>query len=136
MAKITGFKRLVKEDFPSDEQPLIEKLATVFNLFQEQVFYAFNNGITLSENLNAQTSTIRVTVDATGVPMTNSQLKYTLKTRPRGSTVINVQNVTDNSLLAGSPFVSFTLNGETLTLTQITGLLPNKQYDVTVVFFG
>ena len=136
MAKITGFKRLVKEDFPSDEQPLIEKLATIFNLFQEQVFYAFNNGITISENLNAQTTVIRVTVNALGVPNGNNQIKYTLKTRPKGATVINVQNVTDASLLASGPFVTYVLNGDILTLTQITGLLPSKEYDITVVFYG
>jgi hypothetical protein len=136
MAKITGFKRLVKEDFPDDQQPLIEKLATVFNLFQEQVYYAFSNGISLADNVNAQTSTIRVKVSSTGVPTGNNQIKYNLKTRPVGSTVINVQNVTDTTLLAGSPFVTFTLAGSTITLTQITGLLPNKEYDITIVFYG
>lgn len=134
--KISGFKRLVKEDFPADQQPLIEKLGTVFNLFQEQVYYAFNNNITIDENLNAQSVVYRVTVDANGKPVGNNQIKYNLKTRPKGAQVINVQNLTDTTLLAGAPFVMFSLNGNILTINQVTGLLPNKEYDVTVVFYA
>lgn len=134
--KISGFKRLIKEDFPADQQPLIEKLATVFNLFQEQVYYAFNNNITIDENLNAQSVVYRVKVDASGKPVGNNQIKYNLKTKPKGAQVINVQNVTDTTLLAGAPFVTFVVNSNILTITQVTGLLPNKEYDVTIVFFA
>lgn len=134
--KITGFKRLVKEDFSEDEQPLIEKLATVFNQFQEQVYYAFNNNITLSENIAAQTVSVRLRVSNTGVPIGTTQVKYTLKTRPKGSMVINVNNLTDRSLLSGSPFVSYELNGDLITIKQVTGLLTDKEYEVTIVFIG
>jgi hypothetical protein len=134
--KISGFKRLVKEDFNTDDQPLIEKLASVFNLFQEQVYYAFNNNISITENLLAQTTTIRTRVDANGVPVNNNQIKYTLKTRPKGSLVININNVTDATLLAGAPFVVFTLQGDIITIKQITGLLPGKDYDITISFLG
>lgn len=134
--KISGFKRLVKEDFPADQQPLVEKLATVFNLFQEQIYYAFNNNITLSENLAAQTVTLKVKVNAQGVPIGNNQIKYTLKSRPKGSMVINVVNFTDSSLLTGSPFIVYNLNGDIITISQITGLLVDKDYEITIVFFG
>lgn len=133
--KISAFKRLVKEDYDAEDQPLIEKLASVFNLFQEQVYYAFNNNITLEENLSAITVTYKAKVNSSGIPIGNNQIKYTLKTRPKGSMVINVRSY-DGSLLAGSPFITYTLNGEIITITQITGLLPNKDYDVTIVFFG
>lgn len=135
MAKISGFKRIVKEDFDKEDQPLIEKLATVFNLFQEQVYYAFNNGITISENLSAQTNTIRIKVDSSGVPIGNNQVKYTLKSRPSGSQVINIRS-TDGSLLAGAPFVLFDINQDIITIKQITGLLVNKTYDITIVFYS
>lgn len=134
--KISGFKRLIKEDFPEDQQPLIEKLATVFNIFQEQVYYAFNNNITIDENLNAQSVVYQVTVDSNGVPTGNSQIKYTLKTKPKGSQVINVQNLTDTTLLSGAPFITYSLNGNILTINQVTGLLPGKVYSVTIVFYA
>jgi len=134
--KISGFKRLVKEDFPADEQPLIEKLATVFNLFQEQVYYAFNNNISIDENLNAQTVAYRVVVDANGKPVSNSQIKYNLKTKPKGSQVINIQNLTDNTPLNGAPFVVFTISSNLITVNQVTGLVPNKEYQVNIVFYG
>lgn len=133
--KISAFKRIVKEDFEAEDQPLIEKLSSVFNLFQEQVYYAFNNNITIAENLNAITVTYKAKVDATGKPIGNNQIKYTLKTRPVGSMVINARSY-DGSLLTGSPFVTYTINSEIITITQITGLLPNKDYDVTIVFFA
>lgn len=135
MAKISGFKRIVKEDFDKEDQPLIEKLATVFNLFQEQVYYAFNKGITISENISAQTNTIRLKVDSSGVPIGNNQVKYTLKSRPVGSQVINVRS-TDGSLLSGAPFVLFDIDQDIITIKQITGLLVNKTYDITVVFYS
>lgn len=134
--KISGFKRLVKEDFNTEDQPLIEKLASVFNLFQEQLYYAFNNNISLTDNILAQTITLRTKVNSSGVPLINGQLKYTLKTRPKGAMVINVTNITDNSLLIGAPFILFNLKGDIITIEQITGLQANKEYDVTVSFLG
>lgn len=134
--KISGFKRLIKEDFPAEQQPLVEKLGTVFNLFQEQVYYAFNNNITIDENLNAQSIVIRMTVDSVGRPVGNNQIKYTLKTKPKGSQVINIQNVTDTTLLSGAPFITYSINSNIITITQATGLLPGKEYDMTIVFFA
>lgn len=133
--KISGFKRIVKEDFDKEDQPLIEKLATVFNLFQEQVYYAFNNGITLTENVMAQTVTFRVQVNSVGEPTQNSQIKYTLKTRPLGHQVINIRSL-DGSLLNGSPFLLYDINQDIITIKQITGLLSGKTYEITVVFYG
>ena len=134
--KISGFKRLVKEDFNAADQPLVEKLATVFNLFQEQLYYAFNNNISITENLLAQTVTLRTKVDSVGRPVTNSQLKYTLKTRPKGVVVINVNNVDDSSLLTSAPFVVYNLKADVITIEQITGLSAGKDYDVTIMFLG
>ena len=134
--KISGFKRLIKEDFPAEQQALVEKLGTVFNLFQEQVYYAFNNNITIDENLNAQSVVIRISTDVNGKPTGNNQIKYTLKTKPKGNQVINIQNVTDTTLLSGAPFVTFTINSNIITINQVTGLLPGKEYDITIVFFA
>lgn len=134
--KISGFKRLIKEDFPADQQPLVEKLGTVFNLFQEQVYYAFNNNITIDENLNAQSVQYKVTVNSTGVPVGNNQIKYNLKTKPKGAIVLNVQNLTDSTLLSGSPFVVFSVSSNIVTINQVTGLLAGKQYELTVVFLA
>lgn len=133
--KISAFKRLIKEDYPVEDQPLIEKLATVFNLFSEQLYIGFNNNISITENLLAQTFTLRLKVDANGRP-DNNQIKYTLKSRPIGIQVLAVNNLTDTSPLLGAPFITFSLSGDVLNINQITGLVPNKTYELTAVIFG
>lgn len=133
--KISAFKRIVKEDFDEKDQPLIEKLASIFNLFQEQVYYAFNNNITVDENLNAFTTSFKVRVDANGIPQGNGELKSTLKSRVKGVIVLSVRSY-DNSLLTGSPFVSFSTNNNLITINQILGLTPGKDYDITLMILG
>lgn len=133
--KISAFKRLVKEDFEEDQQPLIEKLATVFNLFQEQVYSAFNNNITINENLAAMTANITIKVDALGQPVTSGQIKYTLKGRLSGAQVVSA-NSRDGSLLAGAPFIVYSITGDIITIKQITGLLPSVEYNLSIVFHG
>lgn len=134
--KLSEFKKIVKEDFDVKDQPLIEKLSAIFNLFQEQIYYAFNNNITFSENLNTQIVTFRTRVNDEGVPTGNNQIKWTLKTRPTGHMVINVSNLTDTTLLAEAPFLLYSFNNNLITIKQVTGLLGNKDYDLTIMFIG
>lgn len=134
--KIQGFKKIVKEDFPKDEQDLVEKLGTVFNTFQEQVYQAFNNNIDIADNLNAQYVIFKTKVNAIGVPTGNSQIKYTLKTRPKGTQVIRATNLTDKGLLTGAPFADISLSGDVITVNQITGLLANKEYEIVIIIYG
>lgn len=133
--KITGFKRVIKEDFPQDEQPLIDRLSNALNSYLEQLYYAFNNNISIRENLLAQTVQLRLKVDANGKP-DNNQLNYTLKTRPLGITVMAVYNMTDTTPLSGAPFVVFSISGSVINISQITGLVPGKAYELTLVIYG
>lgn len=75
--KLTGGKRLVTEDFKSDDQELVSKLAYVLNPFLEQMTNAMNSSITVSDNLDMDYKDIIVTVDSLGIPVNNVSFQTT-----------------------------------------------------------
>lgn len=133
--KIPIFKRLAVEDFPQEFRSLVDKIAFSYNSSMEQLNTALSGNIDF-DNLNQAVVTFKVSVNGSGVPLEKIQLSSPLKSSVKGITCINVENLTDTSLLLGSPFVSFTRNSGILTINQITGLQPNKQYNVTVILIG
>ena len=66
------------------------------------------------------------------MPTNNPQVKYTLKSRPKGITVLNVSG----PLLTGAPFVTFSLREGILYFNQVTGLSADKDYDLSIVVYG
>lgn len=135
MAKITTTKRLNKNDFSEEHQDLVDTLSFTINPFFEQVYNAFTNGLSFKDNFYGQSATVTTKVDAQGRPV-NNEIQYTLKTRPQSIMVLNVVNNTDSTGLTGAPFIGFSLNGNTLTLNYITGLLPNKEYTISLFILG
>lgn len=135
MAIITNLKRIIKEDFNSEDQPLIEKLSFSLNPLLEQLTQAFNHGIDFN-NLNQEYATFTLKVDGSGIPTTSSELKHSLKTRIKGIHCIRVENLTDNTPLVGAPFVSFTTKNDLIQISQVTGLVADKQYRLSLVIIG
>lgn len=133
--KIQSLKRIAEEDFDSKDRNLVRKLAFALNPALDQLNEALNKNIDF-DNLNQSVVSFRTEVDASGVPKAPIQLASTLKTSVQGIQCIRIDNLTDSSLLASAPFVNFTRNSGILTITQITGLLPNKQYNVVVILIG
>lgn len=135
MAKVTNIKRLVKEDFEAEDQPLVDKLAFALNPFLEQVSAAFNKGID-ADNLNWQTGFVEIEVDANGIPKITTQIKIELKVRIKGSWVILAQNLTDNAFPTGTPFVTFTTNNNLLTIQHVAGLPADKRFRLSIILIG
>lgn len=135
MAKITSSKRLNKDEFPDEYQDLIDTLSFSINPFFEQIYGAFTNGLTFKDNFYGQAVTVTTKVDAQGRPV-NNQVPYTLKSRPQTIMVLNVVNNTDSSGLTSAPYVGFSLNGSTLTLNYITGLVAGKEYTLSLFILG
>lgn len=133
--KFNGFKKLVKEDFDSKDQALIEKLAFVFNPLIEQLVQAFNKNVDF-DNLNQEIIYLNTKVNATGVPILGTDVKTTLKTRLKGIQCISALNLTDTLPPAGAPFVTYTVSSNLIKITNITGLLPNKDYQLTLILIG
>lgn len=136
MAKVNNLKRLVKEEFESDDQVLIEKISFSLNPLFEQLTSAFNKGIDF-DNLNQQFSFLDVEVNNLGIPKVETELKYTLRTRLKGAQVISVQNLTDTTFPTGAPFISYTVKANgVLGIDHVTGLPADKRFRLSIVLIG
>lgn len=135
MANVTNLKRLVIEDFDKDDQPVAQKIAFSYNPLMEQLTAAFNKGIDF-DNLNQQLSSVIINVDGTGAPVIPVQLKYDLKTKIKGTQVISVENLTDNTFPTAQPFISYSINSNLITINNVTGLPSGKDFRLSVILYG
>ena len=137
MPKISQPSRLRTEDFPQEQQPLIQKLAPGINEFQDQVTDLINNGKLDFDNLNRQKHDFDVFTDATGKIQGAIPLKLKLKTKPYGIHIVRVLNVNDPGTLPDYlPLIAFTFNDEILTITSIKGLTNGAKYRLYVEIIG
>lgn len=137
MARISGFQRLVKENFPSKYRDLVDSFYSLNNALEQIVNALNNNQITVSDNMNQQYKTITVTVGATGIPLQPVTFQSTLTTKTVGIIVVSAQNVTNtNTYPTTAPFISFTDNSGTVTINNVLGLQANQQYSLTLLTTG
>lgn len=132
MAEVTNIKPLVKEDYPKEYQELIERLSFSLNPFMRQVVAAFNKNIDFN-NLAESLVTFEATVDSNGIPQSVIQIKIDPNKKIIGSYVVYTENLTDSTNLAGSPFITYSTNRSILTVSHITGLVPQKKYNIRAV---
>lgn len=130
MAKVSNKKLLLVEDFPEKYKSLIDRLAFSLNPFMDEVVNAFAGNIDIS-NLTQEIVEFRVLVDSDGVPQVNTS--FGVSSRPRGFSIINVTNNTDNSLLTGAPFITYSINNVLINVKHVTGLAENKTYTITLL---
>lgn len=135
MAKVVNLKRIVVEDYAKEDQDTVTKLAFSLNPLVDELSNAFNKNIDF-DNLNQQYSTFTVTVDGTGKPTSQLQIKYELKTRMKGIHVISAQNLTDTTYPTAAPFISWSFASNLITVNNIAGLPANKQFQLSVVIIG
>lgn len=135
MSVLPTFKTLQASDFPPQYADLINQLALLVNNNLQAIFTAFGNGISLSDNIACQVSTVPITVDSNG--NTTNSANFSIKTsgmRISGLTVINVANTTNSSILpTGAPFCSYTPGTQSITINNVTGLQTGYQWSLTVI---
>lgn len=136
MAKVNNIKRLTKEGVEEDYHQLIDTLSYSLNPLIEQIIGAFDKNINF-DNINQELLIFEAEVNASGVPKNTLNIKTNLKTRINGCFVINISNLTNaNALLIGSPFVSYSLITNGIVVNQITGLIPDNKYRISIVVIG
>jgi hypothetical protein len=135
MASVPKLKRLTREDF-KDAPVWIERLLYWLNIFFEAVNRALSNGLTIEENMSAQTKTFQITA---GAAATNNTTNFalTMKTVPNHLFVGKVMNVTtDNYNPIGSAvFVEWRYQDGQVYITSITGLTNGNVYEFNVMLF-
>jgi hypothetical protein len=97
-----------------------------------------NQDLSFTDNFNAITKTITLTVNASGTPSTTITIPTTtLGSAVSGILLINAVNQTNSAVYPTSaPFVSFTATSSAITITNITGLQANNSYNLTIVILG
>lgn len=136
--QIPNQKKIIKNDFDEEVQPLVEQLAETINYNFERVFNVLNKNVSLADNTNTLTKDIEVTVDSSGIPTTSVKFPSSLvPARPIGSFVINQLNLT-NSLVypTGGIVISFSEVKGIITINHVTGLPANNKFSLKVVFFA
>ena len=133
MARIDNTRRIVREDYDKEYHGLIDRLGFILNSFMEQTVRQVNGNLDES-NLKADIITIKITVDACGVPIGNNLIKSDV-IRPIGTTVISATNKTDGNVFPTThPFITFTfgLSPRVLKIRNISGLQANNEYELII----
>lgn len=134
MAVVQPFKRIVLEDYDKQYRDLVDKLGSAINLFNDDVYNAFDNGLDIEDNFTSVKKSLTVMVDSTGKPTTVTQLKTGLPSICYGIQVLNAVNQTTTTTYpTGTPFLSFTENSGILTINNITGLQANNKYVLSLI---
>jgi hypothetical protein len=132
VSKIQVPKKIRTEDFDSEDQEMIGKLAFSFNSFSDEVYQQLNGALDY-DNLNRQVVVLTVTMDKNGKVTQSPTIKVQLNGRIRGVQVLNAVNVNNIGVYpTGAPFVSWSLNSNLLTILNITGLQASSQYQLTL----
>ncbi len=136
MGKIQTPRKLRSEDFGQDEQEMIGKVGDIYNSFVDDVYNVLNGRIDYS-NLNRQDIDINVLINATGGLVSQPQIKTNLTSKIRGITVMNAVNQTNpGTYPTTAPFVSWTINGNILTILNVTGLQNSSEYKLSLELIG
>lgn len=132
MSKVSNPRRIRAEDFPPDSTPIIEPLASILNVFMEEIITTINGRIDF-ENLRREIVQYEVTVDSNGVPINNNKLRLSFSSI-WGTNVINSENKTNiGTYPTSSPSIHYTANGSNIfTINKINGLQADNKYLLTI----
>lgn len=131
MAKINPVSRIVTEDFPKEDQPLVGKLAFVLNNFLTDISNSYSKGLTIDDNLAMEYRDFTVTVDSRGVPTVSTAIKSSYS-QIKGVQCVTVLNFTQPPV--AHPFVGWQMgNNKDIKITYVTGLVPGVKYTVRVL---
>jgi hypothetical protein len=135
MAKLSGYRRLIKTDFAQEYQPLIEQLGVSINNGFDTVFNALNGKLNFADNILSTIAEFRVTVREDGTPQQTTQFRLDKnQSNLIGLLVLSITGADDPSLRATSGLaISYTPNSGTVTISNIKGLEAGKPYLIRVL---
>jgi hypothetical protein len=136
MAKIQSFRRIIIEDYPESSRPVVAKLAGSINVFADDIVNAFNNNITIADNLASTQAVVTLTVNAAGTPSKTTPVITNLSTQCGGVQVIKAVNNTNSSHYpTATPFITFTNSGGNILINNVSGLQASESYTLTMILW-
>lgn len=136
MAKLATYKRLITSDFKEENQELIEQLAFPINDGFNALYSSVNGRIDLRSNVFCTVKDVEIIVNSTGSPINKTSFVLDKTGQVIGCQVILVTNQTNSNIYPLSqPFISFTQNGTSVIINNITGLQVNNTYTVRIVAY-
>lgn len=136
MTQVPDFKRINTEDFKSEERQLIEKLANILNLFNEQLVTLLTKNIDFT-NLKQELKDIEIIVNSNGIPTVSSGFKNNLNSKIKGVICIRSQNLTNTSSYpTGAIIMAFEEVNNSVLIKHVTGLQANNKYKLTIITIG
>lgn len=133
MAKIPDFKRVTAEDFPEEQQALVQKLGFIINSFHEQVRNILNKKVDF-DNLAQEVKVLEFGTNEFGEPLNELSFRSNLNSRVTGILPVRVVITSSNTQSATElPVITWTQSVGLVTITNISGLLPETRYELTLL---
>ena len=112
---------------------MVQKLAFIINSFHEQVRSTLNRNID-SANLARELRTLTFSTGETGQPLNTLSFKSDLgSVRVTGINVIRLVITSENMRYpTGLPLISFSQNGDLITINNIAGLESGIEYEMSL----
>lgn len=128
------FKRIFKGDYPKDQQDLVEKLSGSINSGFENLYNAMSRNIDISNNIACTVKKISTKVSSAGIPTSTLSFKIDTTGQIKGISVIRAVNLTNSTTYVSShPFLTFSQDGSTVTVSHIAGLPVDNNFELTVI---
>ena len=126
--KIRQYK-LTTEEFKEQAEWII-RLISPLNNFMSDVNFAFNNNITIADNLRQEIKEIDHTENARNYPILISP-KYGV---PKGLQIIYCKHNQSTPVdLTAAPFINYEIDAQTkIKITSITGLVADYRYTIRI----
>ena len=132
--KLGNYKRIISNDYPDEYQKLIEQLGRQLNDGIEQLFAATGGKLTFADNFLSTVKEVEVIVGATGNPTNKTSILLDRTDVVQGCIIISAVNKTNAAIYPStSPFISYTQNGSSLFIDNITGLQTNDRYLIRLI---
>jgi hypothetical protein len=130
MAKLSSYRRIIKNDYSDEYKGLVDQLSVSINNGFDTLFNAVNGKLNFYDNIASTIVEIKVTVNSSGNPIQKTQFKLNNnQTNIEGILVLRVLGYNDPNLYAMSGLsLSYTSESGVVTINNIQGLQANKIY--------
>jgi hypothetical protein len=130
MAKLSGYRRIVKNDYPDEYKSLVEQLSVSINNGFDTLYNAINGKLNFYDNISSTIAEIRLAVDSDGFPLQKTQFKISgNQSTVEGILVLSASGYNNPDLYPSSGIaVSYSAGSGLVTIDNVKGLQPNKVY--------